>query len=61
MRRDEAANLSQLRVGVLFNAQVCGILRRPTDGHGGRCARLSERTEEEYVCSREVRLGRERK
>ena len=32
MRRDEAANLSQLRVGVLFNAQVCGILRRPTDG-----------------------------
>ena len=32
MRREEeeAANLSQLRVGVLFNAQVCGILRRPT-------------------------------
>ena len=47
MRRGEAANLSQLRVGVLFNAQVCGILRWPTDGQTqwALCAVESERTE----------------
>ena len=68
-REEEAANLSQLRVWVLFNAQVCGILRRPTDRQAQwaeRSARLIEcgwRTKEEKdVCSKDmIEVGKREK
>ena len=62
-REEEAANLSQLRVGVLFNAQVCGILRRPTDGQAqwAECTVESEWMDDEGCSGEVIEVGKREK